>query len=735
MAAPRDRRRAGGGPDDRGQGRGRRSGRDAAGAGSAEGGRAGREGDARRPTPPRELPYRVARWGKFWSLEPLFADARSCLVAKGGETPRLDDVVLAVPSHGDRRRIVRVLGRADDLAVVLRALLYAKGLPQGFGDDVLEEAKAVGGRAARTDADRHDLTGLPTFTIDPDTARDFDDAISVQREGAGFRAHVHIADVSYFVDEDGAIEREARRRTSSLYLPLFAEPMLPAALSSDLCSLVPREPRKCVTVELGLAEDGRRTETKFYRSLIRSDHRLTYGFVDTVIGEPGQGAAPEPGAPSGPAAAPEPGTTAGRAQVPESGTPTGRATAPGPGAPAGRVDVPEPGAPGGRAEVPGATFEADEELTARLRLAAELAGLLRRRRQARGALTLGSFEPEYDFDADGVLVGAEGRPETPSHALVEEFMLAANEAVAEFLLRKRGRTLYRVHEPPEPASVRELLDELEELGVQTPPFPAGEAVPAAELAEAYGRLSRIVAEAGAREGRGRGAWPTLLLRSLKQARYSPANLGHFGLASPAYLHFTSPIRRYPDLVTHRSLLRQLGAGGGELGDAELAAAAEDCSTRERELARVEMDGDRVALSFLLERRLQAEGWEQVFTGEIVGLVGGGLFVRFGGVFEGFLSSRRLGGERFEVSEHETALVGEATGRRFRLGDAVKVRVERVDRLSGKVDLVPAEAFEHTAGHTGRRPHAPAGRQLPAASDAAARARPRGPPARALTCLG
>ena len=668
---------------------GARGGRGAAGRGGARSGdeRGDEAGRERRPTPPRELPYRVSRWGKFWSLEPLFADARSCLVAKGGEAPHLDDIVLAVPSHGDRRRIVKVLGRSDDLAVVLRAMLYARGLPQGFGDEVLDEAKAVGGRAARPDADRHDLTGLPTFTIDPDTARDFDDAVSVEREGAGFRAHVHIADVSYFVDDDGAIEREARRRTSSVYLPLFAEPMLPAALSSGLCSLVPREPRKCVTVEFGLAEDGRRTEVKFYRSLICSDHRLTYGFVDTVIGE-------AEAASGAPAALP-------------AGTPAEEGAEEAPAAAAGA-----PVAAPGRAEVPGATFEADDELAARLRLAAEVAGLLRRRRQARGALTLGSFEPEYEFDPDGVLVGAEGRPETPSHALVEEFMLAANEAVAEFLLRKRGRTLYRVHEPPEPASVRELLDELEELGVQTPPFPAGEAVPAAELAEAYGRLSRIVAETSAREGRGRGAWPTLLLRSLKQARYNPANLGHFGLASPAYLHFTSPIRRYPDLVTHRSLLKQLGAGGSELGDAELAAAGEDCSTREREIARLEMDADKVALSFLLDRRLQAEGWEQVFTGEIVGLVGGGLFVRFGGVHEGFLSARRLGGERFEVSEHETALVGEATGRRFRLGDAVKVRVERVDRLSGKVDLVPAEAMEHAPGPAGRKPHAPAGRQLP-----------------------
>ena len=216
-------------------------------------------------------------------------------------------------------------------------------------------------------------------------------------------------------------------------------------------------------------------------------------------------------------------------------------------------------------------------------------------------------------------------------------------------------------------------------------------MPAAALAEAYGRLSRFIAEASAREGRGRLAWTTLLLRSLKQARYSPSNLGHFGLASPAYAHFTSPIRRYPDLVTHRSLLEHLGEGGGELGEAELAAAAEDCSERERQISRLELRADDVALSFLLEVKLRDEGWEQDFAGEVVGLVGGGLFVRFGEVFEGFLSSRRLGGERMEVSEHETALIGEVTGKRFRLGDAVAVRVERVDRLRGRVDLAPVGA--------------------------------------------
>jgi ribonuclease R len=651
-------------------------------------GRRGRGGEDRRPedTRPdepedrgRPLPYRVTRWGKFWSLEPLSADVRSYLVAKGGPPPQLDDLVLAVPTHGDRRRIVAVIGPSGDVKAVLRALLHAKGVRQGFSAGVLEEAAAVKGRAARPDNGRRDLTALPTFTIDPDTARDFDDAVSVAREGTGYRAHVHIADVSYFVDDDGEIEREARRRTSSLYLPLFAEPMLPAALSSDLCSLVPRQPRKCVTVEFTFDAQGRRTSTQYYRALISSDHRLTYGFADTVIGPAGVAAAD--GAADTDAAADD---------GPQPADPKAAVAAlPGAHLVAGRPEPPR--------DVPDATMEADDALREQLLLAAELAGVLRRRRLARGALTIGSFEPEYAFDHAGALSGAAARPETPSHALVEEFMLAANEAVAEYLLRKRAHTLYRVHEPPEPASTRELFEQLEELGVATPPFPAGDGVPAAQLQQLYGRLSGLVVQTSAREHRGSLAWSTLVLRSLKQARYAPVNLGHFGLASPAYLHFTSPIRRYPDLVAHRALLYHLGEGGSELGDAELAAAAEDCSTRERDFGRIELTGDDVALCFLLDRRLDEEGWEQVFGGEIVGLVGGGLFVRFGDVFEGFLSSRRLGGERFEVSEHETALVGEATGARYRLGDAFEVKVERVDRLSGKVDLAPA--------------HPPAGRSV------------------------
>ena len=639
--------------------------------------------------PPALLAARVTHWGKFWSLEPLFGDERSYLVSRGGRAPRVDEIVLAVPAKGNRMHITEVLGTTHDLSAVLKALEYARGVSRQFPAEVAAEAAAIatastgrrlahpghGGAGRERGADRgdsgrerRDLTGLPTFTIDPDTARDFDDAISVRQERSGYRAWVHIADVSFWVEPDGAIDAEARRRTASLYLPLWAEPMLPAELSSGVCSLVEGEERKTVTVELTFDTEGRRTSVAFYRSTIRSDHRLTYGVVDGVLA---------------------------------GATPTATAS-------------------------PG-----DEELRAHLRLAAELSGKLRAARFARGALRIGSFEPEYRFDVRGELVAAEERLESPSHGLVEEFMLAANEAVAQFLAGRHARAVFRVHEPPEPAATEALLDAMEELDVPTPSFPGGQKARAADIAAALRRLSETLPGLSAREHRGRLAFSQLLLRSLKQARYDPENLGHFGLASTGYLHFTSPIRRYPDLVVHRALLAQLGDDGRELSPGELYDVAAHCSTMERTLAKTELKADDIALAFLLERRLHEEGWETEFDGEIVGLIGAGAFIHFGDSFEGFVPVRHLSDEYVSESRFGTALVGAKTGRRYRLGDSLRVRVVRIDRVAGKVDLLPvgSRADVEDQDRRGRPRLRPAARRPGAATSAHG---PRRPPPRSST---
>ncbi len=266
-------------------------------------------------------------------------------------------------------------------------------------------------------------------------------------------------------------------------------------------------------------------------------------------------------------------------------------------------------------------------------------------------------------------------------------MLAANEAVAQFLDGRHARAVYRVHEPPDPSATEGLLDAMAELDVPTPRFPGGHSATAPDVAGALRRLSETLPKLSAREKRGRLAFPQLLLRSLKQARYDPENLGHFGLASTGYLHFTSPIRRYADLVVHRALLARLGDRGLELSPGELSDVAARCSTMERTISKLELKADDIALAFLLDRRLHDEGWDSQFDGEIIGLIGGGAFVHFGGSFEGFVPIRNLGDEYLTESRFGTALVG-ASGRRFRLGDPIRVRVVRVDRVAGKVELVP-----------------------------------------------
>src|SRR5581483_6102828 len=402
------------------------------------------------------------------------------------------------------------------------------------------------------------------------------------------------------------LDHGAARRAFSTYVPGTVAPMLPHELADDLCSLRPNVDRLCVTVELPPAG-----EPAFYRSLIRSDARLTYGQAE-------------------------------------------------------------------RREAPAAVLEA-------LALNDELATRLRERRLARGALQVETPEVAFSFDGEGGVAGAWVEGEPHAHMLVEELMILANEAVARLLASRRRPALYRVHERPDPPAVEQLLAKLADLGVPTPPAP--ERVSPQEAAALAGAISLSVARYAEQSGRGRTAFPQLVLRALKQARYDPHNLGHAGLASPAYCHFTSPIRRYPDLVVHRALLRERGQGDDPVPD-DLQQLAEHTSEREREAAQLEYLADAICLARLLERRLFERGWDARFEGEVVGLIGSGLFVRFDEVFEGFLPARRLHGEFYELNTLGTALVGRTTGRRHRLGDGVEVRVEHVSVNDGKVELAP-----------------------------------------------
>jgi len=516
---------------------------------------------------------------------------------KGLGEARSGDLVVARPGRG-RARVERVLGSANDISNVLEGLLVDAGARQELEPHDPPEPSFDG---------RVDLRDLPTVTIDPDTAKDFDDALSIGDDAA----FVHIADVSYFVPAGSPLDRGAARRGFSTYVPGLVAPMLPHDLADDLCSLRPHVDRLTVTVELPFDE----REPSFYRSVIRSDARLTYGQAQRMLA-------------------------------------------------------------------------GDEGflLLDDLRRLDGYARELRRRRFARGALRIQSPEIVFAFDDRGGVARAwlEGEPE--AHALVEEYMILANEAVARLLSSRNREALYRVHERPEPQAVALLLAKLADLGVPTPPAPEEERLGPSEAARVAAAAAERVSTYVQQSGRGREAFPALVLRALMQARYDPRNLGHSGLASPAYCHFTSPIRRYPDLVCHRALLRELGLDDQPLPD-ELPELAISVSGREREAATIEHRADDICLAWLLDSVLFERGWDEPFTGEIIGVIGSGIFVRFGDVFEGFLPARRLPGDWYEPTALGTALVGRRGGT-FRLGDVIQVRVERIERAEGKVELAP-----------------------------------------------
>ena len=520
-------------------------------------------------------------------------------------------VVVKILSYGEGRlspsgSVEHVLGALTDPGVDVLAVAYGFGLSLEFTPEVGRAADEAA-RAGVSDPgpDRVDRTDLFCFTIDPADAKDHDDALSiVSLDERHVEVGVHIADVSHFVAAGSPVDVEALARGTSVYLVDRTIPMLPAALSTDVCSLKVDEPRFAVSLFLRLDREGRVHDRRYERTRIRCRHALSYEDAQAVLG-------------------------------------------------------------GGGSISP----EVDDALR---RLDDHARGV-REQRMGRGALDLDLPEAKVILDEEGLPVDIQRRERLASHRLVEDFMILANEVVANDVEARSLGALYRVHEPPAPEKVERLSETLSHFGLKVPKRKSMKPSDVqALLRAAKGRQEEALAS-------------TLILRSLKKARYHTENLGHFGLASGGYLHFTSPIRRYPDLVVHRVVTSALVHGDGEpYPDADvLVSVGERSSARERAAEEAERASVALKKVEFMERHVG-----ESFSGRVSGVAAFGFFVTLEAYFvEGLVHVSGLQDDFYHFHENEHSLVGGRGGRRFRLGDRVEVQVVRVDTEARHIDFL------------------------------------------------
>lgn len=524
-----------------------------------------------------------------------------------GEATDGDVVAVTVeditPRGRPRGKITRVLGEPGELATEVARVALEHLLQREFPEEVEAEAgKAGEDQAAES---REDLRSIPHVTIDPPDARDFDDAVYVERSGKGFRLLVSIADVSAYVQPGSALDREALRRGCSVYLPAGVFSMLPSRLSEELCTLAPGRDRAAVTVELELDSKGAVKDVRFLRSLIRSAARLTYQEVQEIL-----------------------------------------------------------------------DGECDDEKAKlhgeRLAVMAECAGLMLERQLGRGALDMDLPETEIHLDPDGAPQEVKPAPRYFSQRIIEVFMIAANEAVARTLEEAGAPAVYRVHPPPDAEKMEVFAKVAENLGA---PVSFKAAPPSPKQLSDY---LRSLGDRPIKEVVG-----MLLLRSLMQARYSASCDGHYGLASPAYLHFTSPIRRYPDLAVHRQLTTLIrGKKNWPHPETEVAKMAELCSRSER----MALAAERTAVS-LYQAAYMQERLGETFDGMVAAVFDFGVFVRMypSGV-EGMVHISQMKDDYYRFVEERLSLVGRRTGKTYRMGTRCRVRVESVQLSQARVDL-------------------------------------------------
>jgi ribonuclease R len=552
--------------------------------------------------------------------EPIAVGDPGAKGARPGDKVAIEMVRFPTAYRQGEGVISEILGQRGQPGVDTLTVIRAFNLPDIFPEEALDQAR----EAAKTFNEdeigtRLDLRDLPTVTIDPSTARDFDDAISLSRDEQGnWSLAVHIADVSHFVRAGSALDRAARLRGTSVYLPDRVIPMLPEILSNSLASLQAGRTRYTVSVLLDLNPEGIVTAKRFARTAIKVDHRFDYEHALGVMKHQGS---------SCPDIAPE--------------------------------------------------------IAGMLPQMLELAMILRRRRMSRGALELYLPEIEIELDAGGQVSGAHLAVHDESHQVIEEFMLAANEAVATSLTEHHIEFLRRVHPDPEPAKLIEFAEFVRSLGLVLDQ-PQSRFELQRVLAESIGQPEEYAVHYG-------------LLRSLKQATYTPLPERHYALASQDYCHFTSPIRRYPDLQVHRQLIARLAGNPARSKLDELVALGEHCTRTERRAEAAERELIRMKLLAYLEDHVGT-----AFQGIIVGVEDFGLFCRLSKLpVEGLIKVSSLTDDYYYLEDGAHTLVGRRSGCRHRLGDRVLVRVAHVDVDRRALDLVLVESTE-TAG----RPYRP-----------------------------
>ncbi|HKP03079.1 MAG TPA: ribonuclease R [Chthoniobacterales bacterium] len=550
---------------------------------------------------------------------PADADRRSETAATGRTARRGDKVVVRLESWESRHvnpegEIIEVLGASSAPGVDMLSIIRKYHLPTEFPKPVLEEAERIPEIVAEEMFEgREDLRGKFIVTIDPDDARDFDDAIDVERiQGGGWKLGVHIADVAAYVKPGNALDREARKRGNSVYLPDRVIPMLPERLSNGVCSLNPDVNRLTHSVFLEFTKEGRTKTARFARTVIRSAKRLTYRQAYAILKGP-----------------------------------------------------------------------ARDQLSERLQVAWELASVLRKNRFRDGSLDLDFPEVKVRLDPEGKPIELERIENDESHQLIEEFMLAANEAVARELKNRLVPTIYRVHENPDPEKLGEYRELILSYG-----YKVGDLSKRTELQRLLASLRGKPEEQALKIG---------LLKSLKRARYAPQPLGHYGLAKNNYAHFTSPIRRYADLVVHRGLAgleAPSGKGGArrpsQLDMGSVATIAEHISETERVAAEAEMDGVKMKKLEFFQRQLDARD-PQVFRATVLEVKNFGLLVELPDVLlTGLIHVSSLTDDFYVYEAAQRRLIGRQSRRRFSVGDQLKVYVARVDIFKRQVDFAIAE---------------------------------------------